>query len=111
MWRISSPCYGELLEKCVVSVFFVPFLSSVWFDYNLLFCNDFCVSCMLREMVLFAGVVSSPEIMKFLGSSLCSDNQDVSFVEEKNVCKNGRNPCGFWAFLSVKLRETTCLHR
>lgn len=58
-------------------------------------------------MVLFAGVFSSAEMMKFFGASLCSDNQDVSFVEEKNVCKNGRNPCGFWAFLPVKLRETT----
>jgi hypothetical protein len=38
---------------------------------------------MLREMVLFAGVVSSAEIMKFFGSFLCSDNQDVSFAEEK----------------------------
>jgi hypothetical protein len=111
MWRISSPCYGGLLEKCVVSVFFVPFLSSVWLDYNLLFCNDFCVPYMLREMVLFAGVVSSAEIMKFFGSFLRSDNQDVSFAEEKNVCKNGRNPCGFWVFLPVKLRETLCLHR
>lgn len=68
MWRILSPCYGGLLEKCVVSVSFVPFLSSAWLDYDLLFCNDFCVSCMLREMILFAGVVSSAEIMKFLGS-------------------------------------------
>jgi hypothetical protein len=38
---------------------------------------------MLREMVLFAGVVSLAEIMKYLGSSLCSDNQDVSFEEVK----------------------------
>ena len=111
MWRISSPCYGGLLEKCVVSVFFVPFLSSVWLDCNLLFCNDFCVPYMLRKMVLFVGVVSSAEIMRFFGSSLCSDNQDVSFAEEKNVCENGRIPCGFWVFLPVKLRETTCLHR
>ena len=57
----------------------------MWLDYNLLFCNDFCVSCMLREMVLFAGVVSSAEMMKFFGASLCSDNQDVSFVEEKKM--------------------------